>query len=822
MKLQRKVVRLTKAWLFASVCILQMWTLPGAAQNDGAPSPLAPIDIPAGPLQDAILIISQAFAVDVLLPGNLVPNAPAKAVIQAKSPEEALTAVLRGTGLTFTVTDGAFVIARAAQRSGKNIEEVIVIGTPQSRYIVDITDPLSGLDLSFLENPRNVTVIPEQIVLDRKITDLNEALRNVPSFSEGDGAGGTNDDFSLRGFRRNSVYRNGFRRDAEVRTNLTNVAHTQISRGPATILYGQVEPGGAVDIVTKKPLDEARFAGELRYGEFDDWMGLIDWSQPIGDAAGLRLVASSQDAESFRDFYDVERDSVALSARVDLTQGTRIDLSYEWREEKRPLDRGSISVPTETGRRIVNDFLDVPISRRFGEPFEVSETEFDLYEVAITHQFSDAWSLTLAGAYQESTGFNLQARPRSVLVYAADASITDSGFLTGVATPKTVYSEPSDRVFLSRQIDGSFNRSRETVFADLLVKGRFSTGSVDHRISFGGDYRQADNASQRFVGATSNGITVPFFNIEQPIYGSLPNDVDVEDTPFQGADQKDKGVFFNDYLELSDRFGLLLGIRYSDTDDEFFFGSLTPGGTSASGWSPQAGLNYRLRDNVSLFASYSESFTPNRFITRNDRPVRADPEIGEQVEAGVKAEWFAGKLQTSLLIYSIEKINVIVGEEANGDTILADGQTSDGLEFSMVGQPLQGMNVTAAYAYTDSELDDGRRPRNVAEHTASLYVSYEVQSGALQQLGVAGGAYYSGNRFGDVNNPFNLGSYVVTDLSAWYTLPAPAFVQRDGTVRLQLAVKNLFDEDYYAAAGNTLRINIGPPRTFIASVSFDL
>ncbi|MFV0277326.1 MAG: TonB-dependent receptor plug domain-containing protein, partial [Parahaliea sp.] len=115
------------------------------------------------------------------------------------------------------------------------MEEIIVRGTNQSRYIVNEPDPVTGLDLDFLENPRSVTVLPEQLILDRKITTLEEALRNVPGVVAGDGFGGTRDDFFIRGFRRNAEYRNGFRRQTSFKANLSNIEFTRVIRGPAAI-----------------------------------------------------------------------------------------------------------------------------------------------------------------------------------------------------------------------------------------------------------------------------------------------------------------------------------------------------------------------------------------------------------------------------------------------------------------------------------------------------------------------------------------------------------------------------------------------------------
>lgn len=720
--------------------------------------------------------------------------------------------------------------------ASETIEVIVVTGTPQSRYIVETDDPTSGLTLDFLENPRNSFAIPEQLILDRKITDLNEALRSVPGFAESDGYGGTNDDFFLRGFRRNVVYRDGFRRETNYKTNLTNVEFTQVVRGAASITYGQVEPGGLVDIVTKKPLDTSRLAGEFRYGRFDDSLALIDWSQVLTDNIGVRLVASTQNAESFRDFYETNRDAVALSSRFDLSADTQLNVSYEWRDEARPLDRGTITVPVVGGgRSIINELVDIPTSRRFGEPFESADTEFNFININLRHNFNNTWSLAVNAATEHSDSNDLQARPRAVFIYDQAAAISDNGFFHengGNVRAKTVYEE-GDRVFLSRRTDGNRERRTNVSYLNALLKGEFNLQGINHRIALGADYRDSKRRDRRLQRPTSDGISIPFLNIQNPIYGQLTQDTDVSEKPLRQQLGEDYGVFVNHYIDVTDQLGVLLGLRYSETvQDTFVDGIDLLGSTSkADAVIPQVGFSYRPIDWLAIFASYSESFLPNEPGLEEGRAgVIIDPERGEQYELGLKAELIEGRVNGSIVLYDIQKTNVVLGEDENETTIVADGQSSRGIELLVRGQPTPGMNLIAAYAYTDAEipaktifqsLSGSVKPNNVPKHTVSLYGSYEVQGGTLEGLGFGAGVFHSGNRYGTPINNWRLGNYTLVDGSVWYTLSAPELLQRDGTIRLQLAIKNLFDENYYAAAGQDLRVNIGAPRTFIGSVAFE-
>ncbi|MEM9420928.1 MAG: TonB-dependent siderophore receptor [Pseudomonadota bacterium] len=735
--------------------------------------------------------------------------------------------------------------AMAQDASQEPVDEIVVIGTDQGRYRIEDSGALTGFQLDFLELPRVVNVIPEQLVLDQKITDLNEALRNTPGVSQSDGFGGTNDDFFIRGFRRNAVFRNGFRRGTSFKTNLTNTEYIQIVRGPASITYGQVEPGGLVDIITKKPLEEQRISGEARWGSFSDHLYLIDWSQPLTDKLGVRVVASSQDSDSFRELTDIRRDAVSISARFDATDSTRIDLAYEYLDESRPLDRGTITVPTPDGRKIINTLTDIPISRRFGEPFEIYETSFHFFDAIVEQDIGDNWKLRLGAAYEDSTSNDLQARPKDVYIFDADTTeITPDGFFLTQPTAAelralrrdAVFDDPTDLVFLSRTTDGNRDSNSEVFYVNANLSGEFQTGSLQHRVAIGGDYRDSKSSNVRIDSLSTNGTatsveggTGPLFNIRNPIYGNLP---DVSSTELFISQKREGsnlsyGAFINDYIDITNNISVLIGLRYdfidSATSQEDF--------DAKSAVSPQLALNYKFTDNISTFLSYSESFIPNIGLDFSDssniRIRQFDPEEGEQYEIGTKAEFFENRLQATFALYQIAKRNVLSTSDLTGEPVLIDGQTSQGLEISVSGQPIPGLNIVAGYAYTDAEIDEGpgkantgNRPRNLAENTFNLWASYEVQSGKFEGLGVGAGAFHSGDRFGNSANTYHLGSHTTADLSTWYTVAMPG-LDPDQTMRFQLSVRNIFDEEFYTASGADIRTSIGTPRTIFGSVSFE-
>ncbi len=721
------------------------------------------------------------------------------------------------------------------KQENTDMEKISVVGTKQSRYIIEVNDGATGLDLSFLDNPRNTILIPEQLILDRKVTTLEEALRNAPGVSAGDGFGGTRDDFFMRGFRRNAEYRNGFRRTSIFKANMSNTEYVQLVQGPAAITYGQVEPGGVVDVITKKPLNEQRIAGELRTGSYNDKFGMIDYSQPINEDFSIRLVASIQDSESFRDFTDIKRDTFAFSSRYYLADSTKIDFAYEYRNEARPLDRGTIAIETTNGPAIINDLLDVPFSQRFGSPWEIGEVEAEIFELSIGHDFNDLWNLELNIAHEGSTGNDLQSRPRAAFVVDADTAINEQGYITSedfdpsVITDGAIYDDSSDRVYLIKRLDGSRDKEVTADLANIKLRGEFELGSMLHQVILGADYSN-DNTDRKFtVGSQTDGINSAFHSFIDPVY-NLSGDFSLDGLPILSAGSKNYGAYFNIYSHVTEKLGVLAGMRYSDTDYEATSDGVITSQTASSGVVPQLGLNYKVLDNTSVYASFSESFEPNNVIPNNTGDAEEiDPEEGEQIEFGVKSEFFSGKAQTTLSFYKIDKINVVDGLDDLGDPIFVDGRSSQGVEFSVTGQPTDGMNISVSYAYTDAEDQDAlgnkTQAESIADNIFNMYTSYEFQSGYLEGLGLGAGYYYESDRVmdaeGNLSQQVNLGDISLVDLSAWYTIKAPDSLSKDGTIRFQAGVKNLFDDEYYGAGFTVLRIPLGSPRTAFASVSFD-
>jgi len=680
------------------------------------------------------------------------------------------------------------------------IEEVVVVGTPVERYRVQESDALTGFPVDMAELPRTIEVVPEQIILDQKAEDLNEVLRNVAGVTEGDGFGGTRDDFLIRGFRRFNKFRNGIEVGGTFRTIPSNVERIEVIKGPGSITFGRVEPGGVVNIVTKKPKPEPRYFFEARAGEEEDFFFLADINAPLTSDGSLqaRLNASLQDSESFRNFTKIESEVIAPSVRWAPMEGTAFTLSYTYRTDDRPLDRGFVTLPDGEGGRVVPE--DIPRSRRFGEPWEVRETEDHRFELNAEHSFAPDWKVEFTGLYEDTDSFDLQARPLSV---------TPDGTLI-------------------RRADGTQDRDTRTYYFGGNLVGNFETAGLEHQVVAGATFRR--EKVDRVFGI---GNTHARFNIFDPEFGQLSPELNTF-LPFD-FDAEDYGFSFQDMISIGEKWRILGGLRYDVSDMRRSL--VLPDGSELTfptgrkdEISPQAGVTYLLNDWTSLYASYSESFFPTMVSNPPEPGATLEPETGRQWETGAKFNLANKRLDLVFSFFDLVKDNVAeTVDSPMGPVQRPIGKVrSRGFEATARGEVVPGLNVIGAYSFIDNEITEtssdqtGNRNANVAKHKFNLWGSYEIEDGPLRGLGLGAGVTFVGDRYGNTDNSFELDSYTLVDASAWYFVPLGDLGiggARTGQLKFQINLKNITDERFFPAAGSPLRISVGRPFTALGSVS---
>ncbi|MBL8264964.1 TonB-dependent siderophore receptor [Steroidobacter sp.] len=700
---------------------------------------------------------------------------------------------------TLTMTTAAALAAfmpslnAVAAADEDTLQEVVVFGTRQERYSAR-TATIGRIEQDILTTPRSIQVIPEQVLLDQQVSSLGEALRNVAGLTEGDGFGGTLTDFLIRGFRRDSIFRNGMRLSAVTSNQppTQNIEALEIIKGPASVLFGQIEPGGLVNINTKKPSYQQRGFAQLVFDEYGKKLGSFDLTGPVNQAetVAFRLNGSMERTDTFRDFFEIDREFISPSLRWDLSERTALVLTYEYFTDNRPVDRGFVSLPDGNGGRYIP--RNIPLDRRFGERFEERDSKVHLVETQLRHSFNDDWRGSVNFLYRTEDEFDIQVRP---------VNVNAAGNLT-------------------RQVDATLDREVLTYSANAQLEGSFTTGPLAHRLAIGSDFRDEDIDRRFFTGQSAGG-----FNIFNPVYGLISSTLSGNGDP-RREDGSSFGLYLQDQITLLDRLTLLLGGRYDESRGANLANGVTTVLDKKTEFTPQTGLLFQPTPSMSLYLSYSEGFNPVAQVDPTTGRTFA-PETSTQYEFGAKGEFLDRRLILTGSVYDLEKDN-IAELNSSGVLDLVGRVRSRGAELSATGEPVPGLNFVASYAYTDSEiLGDfntfrGNTLPGVAEHTMRLWASYEIRDGKLAGLGGGAGVDYTSDRFGDTSNAWSLGEYTVVDLSLWYYLRNAAIgLPGDSQLRFGLNIKNVLDERYFPAAGNSTRITIGQPRTIIGSVALD-
>jgi len=733
-------------------------------------------DIPAQALDSALTTLADQAGIRLLYDSALVEGLESEALQGEYTVDTALQRVLQDTGLDYLFTSEDTVTLAAAEPS--RLEPIQVEAAGETGYRRQTTTTGTRMPMAREDVPQTINVVPKEQIEDRQAETVNEALETTPGVNRANGFGNTFDEFFLRGFQLRNVRVNGLE---QVRDNgfasLENVERVEVLKGPSSILFGGLQPGGVVNVVTEKPQRE--FAHELEVGSdtFSAQRISGDTTGPITSDGNLRyrLNASYEEGDWFPDFYEQERVFLAPSLAWTAPTGTEFLFEMEYLDDERPFMRGQVAVGDRPA--------DLPPERYLGAPWDTSENENQKYRLQITHPFGGGWELSNAASYNRADIFNLAAR---------NSSLRDDG--------RT----------LDRLAFGQDNR-KETFINQLDLTGRFDTGLVEHEFVVGADVTYTELRRDARRGAT-DGIDIfdPVYDFEKPAFSALtPVNQTVETST-------EIGVFFNDVMSFGD-FKFMAGARYDDSEitpeDENDDG---PPDQEDSELSPRLGLIYQGVEGQSFYASYSESFEANSvasFVSFGATPPDGgefEPTEGEQYEVGVKSEWLDGRLQTSVAAFRIEKTNIPKFELGpNGEFFgrQIGEQRSQGLELEAQGQLTSNLQIAAAYAFTDAEITEdpeleGNDLAGTPDQQGSLWANYRFREGSLQGLSLGAGVFARGERPGDDENSFELPGFARLDLKAAYEWR---------NLRFQANVNNVLDKEYFASGRDRTRITPGEP-----------
>ncbi|MFQ3488296.1 TonB-dependent siderophore receptor [Enterobacter asburiae] len=636
-------------------------------------------------------------------------------------------------------------------------------------------------NMPMLDIPQVVNTVSDKVLEDQHATTLDEALYNVSNVVQTNTLGGTQDAFVRRGFGANrdgSIMTNGLR---TVLPRSFNAAteRVEVLKGPASTLYGILDPGGLINVVTKRP--EKTFGGSLSAtsSSFGGGTGQVDVTGPIdGTRLAYRLTGEYQDEDYWRNFGN-ERSTFIAPSLTWFGDDATVTVLYSHRDYKTPFDRGTI-FDLNTKKAV-----DVDRKTRFDEPFNVTDGQSDLAQLNAEYRLNSQWTAKFDYSYSQDKYSDNQAR-----VMAYDSKTGN----------------------LTRRVDatqGSTQRMH-TTRADL--QGNVDIAGFYNEILTGVSYENYDLLRTDMIRCKN----VKDFNIYNPSYGSLGKctTVSASDSD-QTIKQESYSAYAQDALYLTDKWIAVAGMRYQYYTQ--YAGKGRPFNVNTDSrddqWTPKLGLVYKLTPAVSLFANYSQTFMPQSSIASyiGDLP----PETSNAYEIGAKFDLFDG-ITANIALFDIHKRNVLYTESIGDETVAktAGRVRSQGVEVDLAGSLTENTNIIASYGYTDAKvLEDpdyaGKPLPNVPRHTGSLFLTYDIHNAfAGNTLTLGGGGHGVSRRSATNGADYYLPGYFVADAFAAYKM------KLQYPVTLQVNVKNLFDKTYYTSsiATNNLGNQIGDPR----------
>ena len=656
---------------------------------------------------------------------------------------------------------------------------------PVDGYRATRSSSATKTDTAIRDIPQSISVIPVSVLNDLGSISVERALDFAGGVSKQNNFGGlTLYEYSVRGFTTSEFYKDGFsaNRGYPSTPDVASIERIEVLKGPAASLYGRGDPGGTVNIVTKKPRPEAFATLQTSAGSWDRYRTALDVNTPLDEDGNVlsRVNLAVEDGQSFRDHVDRERVFVAPSFSWQLNPDTTLLVESEFVRHRSTFDRGIVA-PN-------NVWSGVSRSTFLGEPNDGDiDNHNNLLQAALEHHLNDAWKLRLASHYKQGKlwGFASEARALN-----ADGHTVNRRY---------------------RERDNDWHDS----ITQLELRGLFDTGPWQHELLIGSEYENY-RKNERVTTIAGSPYAV---DIDQPVYGQpKPGGARSGTDFFEHVESR--ALNLQDQILFTDTLRGMLGARLErfeqGIDDHT---RNTTNRQQHDALTQRAGLLYQLTPEIGLFANASTSFKPNNGLDAAGRSF--DPEEGVGYEIGIKSELFDDRLSSTLAAFHIEKKNVLALDPGT-DTSRAMGKArSQGFDLQVAGQVTDAVRVIGAFAYIDAEVTEGdkviptgSRILGVAKHSGSLLGVYAFQDGRLRGSDLGAAFTYVGDRSGEAGSDFELPAYHTVDLLAHY--------KASDNVTVGLNLNNVFDEKYFERSYSNYWVNPGEPRNFTVSLTLTL
>ena len=608
-------------------------------------------------------------------------------------------------------------------------------------------------NLTVMENPQPIAIVTHEVIEQQQAKQLGEVLQNVNGLYITSSRGNSQDSFGGRGFNfgNDNIFKNGARVNSGVFPEVSGLERVEVLKGGNAMLYGNVSAGGVVNLITKKP--RFNFGGSvgLNAGSWNSYKPTVDFYGPISEKIAFRVNGAYETAESFRDVVESQKYYFNPSFLFNIGEKSQLIVEADYLKNEFTPDFGIGAIENRDKSYSLNNLL--PRNAFVGADWQYQNTAQATAGITFNHQFSEFWTLNTVASFQN---------------YTKDYFSTERITWTY---------DNAGRLKWNRPVNRTYNEQNYSAL-QINLNGEFNTGRLNHKILVGtdGDYGTADaytyNISQTSYG--TNGSTNGTIYLDDPstwASGAMPtaNKKGRTRIPTQRF-----GIYAQDFISITEQFKVLAGLRWSyienlETEKKSFVTNdvNNTAGTVDRAFSPKAGLVYMPNENLSVFATYTNSFSANTGTDINYNSLT--PSIIDQFEVGMKKNFWNNAVALNLSLYQIENRNFYQmaefnaqGQVNNDSTIkeFAGKMRSRGVELDITGNPTPNLMIIAGASYNHAVYLDTPEGFGYVENqrlvrtpatTANASVFYTLPN-YIKGLKLGASVYFVGDRIAGWND----------------------------------------------------------------------
>ena len=747
--------------------------------------------------------------------------------------------------LTFTESKmydlGAVILTEYTQE----LQTVEVTGRWDRDYNSDYSFSATKTAIKNKELPQSLSTVTKELMADRQAFQLAEAVKTV----SGVAPSSFYNQYNIRGISQNEEGQiiNGMRTRQYyfLQPITSNIERVEVLKGPASVTFSSVDPGGSISMVTKKPLATDRKEVTMGVGSFSTIRATLDFTGPLNESKTLlyRINSGFQEGRSYRDLVKNNAFLVSPSISYIPSSKTAINAELIFSNNNGTLDRGQPIFGATPG---ATDLNSTPVSLNLGAANDFFKSKELILMTNVAHRFTD--NISFNASYMKQTWTENLQEHRTTNAFAPDINGQPVTSLAAMQFIQRQQYWNTDNLNTYFNIDFKTGRASNKLLLGYDLSSWHKTKGGGQNAARGFLLNDGTVASTFVVGnaasyqtITIDGNTlpkpnVPYFNLNTPSYTirNIDDYVMNSRTAVPSALTTTNAIYIQEQFKLG-KFSALLSLRNEWFEDITNYDA--PGERSFTNTAiiPRIGLTYEITKNINAYATYLEGYQPQSntvtlmpstgaFFWATKSAARFKPLISDLKEIGVKGEFVDKRITATLSAYEINQENILINANlpAYPDSLVQRGaDRSRGIEVELAGYVLPNLQVNVSYSYIDAVIIEdaneelnGMRKENTPANSATLWTRYNFPGNtALRDLGVGLGVQYSGSKVPWFTRTFEVPAYTIMDMAIYYT-PSKANIQ------LALNVNNVFDKTYWIGAQNYLRLFPGAPRNFMLTATY--